>query len=94
MITVGLRTLWEFAEKHSDVRSQISSWIREVEEAVWSTPNDIKARFASASFLAEKTVVFNLKGNKYRLVTKISFKTQHVIVKWIGTHADYSKRKL
>ena len=75
----------------ADVVAQLNAWLCEVEEAHRQTPNDIRARYAHASFLANNRVVFNLKGNKYRLDTRISFKNQVVYVKRIGTHAEYSK---
>jgi mRNA interferase HigB len=89
MKVVGRKHLDDFATRHADVRSQIDAWRCEVEEAKWASPNDIKARFASASFLADNRVVFNLKGNKYRLDTKVSYKSQVVLIMRIGTHAEY-----
>ena len=87
---VGRETLEKFARKHADVRGQIDAWVCDAEEAEWQTPDDIKRRYASASFLANKRVIFNLKENKYRLDTKISFKNQVVLIMRIGTHAEYS----
>ena len=82
-----------FESKHSDVRSQVSAWLWEVEGSQWRGPADMKKRYPHASILADNQVVFNLKGNKYRLHTKISFKKQVVVIKRIGTHAEYSKWK-
>ena len=79
MKLVGRNILDSFARKHADVRGQIDAWVSEVEEAEWETPNDIKRRYAHASFLANNRVIFNLKGNKYRLDTKVSFKIQELI---------------
>ena len=89
MKLVGCNHLDDFATRHADVRSQIDAWRCEVEEAKWASPNDIKARFANASFLADNRVVFNLKGNKYRLDTKVAYKNQVVLIMRIGTHAEY-----
>jgi len=69
------------------------AWILEAEEADWSGTADIKARFPSASFLSDNRVVFNIKGNRYRLEVKVSYEIKVVLVKWIGTHAEYSKRE-
>jgi mRNA interferase HigB len=88
---VARERLEKFAAKHADARPQIDAWLCEVEEADWRTTNDIKARFPSASLLAENRVVFNLKGNKYRLDAKIGYEGQVVLVMRIGTHAEYSK---
>lgn len=93
MKIVGLKILEEFGNRHADVVSQIDTWIYEVEEAQWQTPNDIKAHYVHASFLADNRVVFNLKGNKYRLEVKVSYKSQVVLINRIGTHAEYSKWK-
>lgn len=93
MKIVGLRILETFGELHADVRKQVGAWLHEVEEAEWRSPADIKARYAAASFLADNRVIFNLKGNRYRLKIKVSYKSQIVLVKRIGTHAEYSKWK-
>ena len=91
MKVVGRKHLDNFSRRHADVRSQIDAWLCEVEEAQWLTPNDIKVRFADASFFADNRVVFNLKGNKYRLDTKVTYKNQVVLIIRIGTHAEYDK---
>jgi mRNA interferase HigB len=91
MKVFGITILDEFAIKHADVRGQVSSWLAEVKFANWHIPADIKARYATASFLPNNIVIFNLKGKKYRLEVLVGFKTQTVIIKRIGTHAEYSK---
>ena len=91
MRIVGRRILDKFKQHHADARSHVDAWVAEVEDAEWDTPNDIKGRFASASFLPKNRVVFNLKGNKYRLDVKVTYKTKVVLIKRIGTHAEYNK---
>ena len=91
MIVVGTTILTEFVDGHGDVRGQIAAWLAEVKAATWQTPAELKARYSSVSFLEGNRVVFNLKGNKYRLEVMVSFKNQTVLVKRIGTHAEYSK---
>jgi mRNA interferase HigB len=81
----------EFCKIHTEIASQILIWLSEAEGSEWKTPQDIKARYASASFLENNRVIFNLKGNKYRLDTKIAYKTGIVLIMRIGTHAEYSK---
>ncbi|MDQ2922044.1 MAG: type II toxin-antitoxin system HigB family toxin [Acidobacteriota bacterium] len=93
MKVVGRESLEKFARKHADVRGQIDAWVCEAEEADWQTPDDIKKRYASVSFLANNRVIFNLKGNKYRLDIKISFKNQLILIMRIGTHEEYSTWK-
>jgi mRNA interferase HigB len=91
MKIIGLRELQAFKDRHADVRSQVDAWRNEVETAQWNTPLDVTERYASASILSDNQVVFNLKGNKYRLLVKISYKNKIVFVKKAGTHAEYSK---
>ncbi len=91
MIVLGKKTLEDFKKGHADVRTQIDAWVCEAEDAEWQSPNDIKARYTSASFLADNRVVFNLKGNSYRLDVKVAYKTKTVLIKRIGTHAEYDR---
>jgi mRNA interferase HigB len=91
MQVVGRERLEEFAREHADARLQMDAWLAEVLEANWQGPADIKKRYASASFLGENKVVFNLKGNKYRLLAVVAYKQQVVVVSRIGTHAEYSE---
>jgi mRNA interferase HigB len=94
MNVIGKKILSEFSARHADVRERLSAWLNEAEEANWKRSQDIKQRYASASFLADNIVVFNIKGNDYRLVAKIDYKNQIVLIKKIGTHAEYSRWKL
>ena len=93
MKVVGRKKLEEFSRRHADVRSQLHAWLCSVEESQWQTPHDVKALYATASFLGDNRGVFNLKGNKYRLDVKLSYKNQVVLIKRIGTHAEYSSWK-
>lgn len=93
MKVIGLNQIKEFCDSHADVRKQFNTWLCEVEDAQWNTPHDVKERFVNASFLKDNRVIFNLKGNSYRLDTKISYKNQLVFIKRIGTHSEYSKWK-
>ncbi|MEW5976035.1 MAG: type II toxin-antitoxin system HigB family toxin [Acidobacteriota bacterium] len=92
MIILGRDKLYQFGQAHADARNWISSWIAEVEDANWRTPQDIKRRYSSASFLPENRVIINVKGNSYRLEVQVAFKTGTVVVKHIETHAEYTKR--
>ncbi len=89
MKLVGLPVLFEFCQRHADCQQAVSAWIAEVKSATWQTPNDIKARYSTASFLSDNRVVFNIKGNRYRLGVKIYYAAQTVIVKQAATHAEY-----
>jgi mRNA interferase HigB len=92
MKVAGRELLDTFCRRHVDARSWIESWIAEVEAAQWTTPRAIRNRYASASFLARNVVVFNVKGNKYRLETSVAYRTGVVLVTWIGSHAEYDVR--
>jgi mRNA interferase HigB len=73
------------------VKSALDSWFHEVLRAQWETPADIVIAYANASIVGSDRVVFNIKGNSYRLVVAINYPHQIVFIKWIGSHADYDK---
>lgn len=92
MRVVGQRILRKSIERYAELKPRISAWLCEAKEANWNTPQDIKNRYSSVSFLKDQVVVFNIKGNKYRLETKVSYKLGEVRILWIGTHKEYNKR--
>lgn len=92
MRLIGLNILQEFCEKHSDCKSWIENWIADVRAAKWRSLNDLKERYPSASILAKNIVIFNVKGNSYRLSVQVAVSMQIVAIKWIGTHAEYSRK--
>ena len=93
MRLVGRKILDAFIGNHADARAWVENWIADVELARWRTPQDIKNNFTSASFLAERIVIFNVKGNRYRLEVQTAYNAGIVIVRWAGSHAAYTKRK-
>ncbi len=92
MRIVGREKLSEFAGAHADARPWIDNWIAATELVTWRTPPDVKDQYASASFLADNVIVFNVKGNRYRLEVLIAYRTGTVVIRKIETHAEYSKR--
>ena len=92
MRVVGRETLDRFCSRHADARKWITSWLAEVESSTWATPQSIKDRYSSASFVGGNTVIFNVKGNDYRLEVVVAFKTGIIAVKWVGKHAEYDER--
>jgi mRNA interferase HigB len=92
MRIVGREALDRFCSKHADARKWIASWLQEVEASTWTTPQAIKDRYVNASFLEGNTVIFNVKGNDYRMEVLVAYQTGIVSVKWIGTHAEYDER--
>ncbi|MCK4663389.1 MAG: type II toxin-antitoxin system HigB family toxin [Bacteroidales bacterium] len=89
MRVVAKKILREFWEKYSDSKEQLKTWYKETSKATWSNPSDIKAEYAKASILKNSRVVFNICGNKYRLIVEINYKRQWVFIRFIGTHNDY-----
>lgn len=92
MKLVGRGQLDSFVARHTDARDWIRAWITETEGSTWRGTMDIKQRYSSASFLANNVVIFNVKGNKYRLEVQVAFNSGIVFIKWIGTHAEYDRR--
>lgn len=83
-----LKSFWEQAA-HRDAEQPLKAWLEEAQAANWRQPADIKAQFRSASVLGNRRVVFNIKGNHYRLVVAVAYRFQAVYVKFVGTHAQY-----
>lgn len=75
--------------KHRDAEPALKAWYEEAKKAQWKTPADIKAQYANASFIANNRVVFNIKGNDYRLIVAVAYKMQYVFIKFVGTHKQY-----
>lgn len=86
---IAKRTLREFWKKHGDCEEQLKSWYYEAEHSNWKTPNNIKSKYPSASIITSNRVVFNIKGNNYRLIVKINYDYGIVWIRFVGTHAEY-----
>ena len=86
---IAVATLRAFWQRHPDAEQPLKAWFEEATKANWTQPSDIKARYRSASVLKNRRVVFNIKGNEYRLIVAIAYRLQIVYVKFIGTHAEY-----
>lgn len=84
-------TLRAFWETHPEAEQYLKTWYDIALNAVWRTPADVKQTYANASILKNNRVVFNIKGNAYRLVVKMNFEKQWIFVRFIGTHGDYDK---
>ncbi|MGB5103766.1 MAG: type II toxin-antitoxin system HigB family toxin [Steroidobacteraceae bacterium] len=85
----ALRHFWESASGRTDARRALEAWYREARRATWTSPQDIKRMYASASVLQGGRVVFNICGNRYRLVVHIDYRHRTVFVRFVGTHGDY-----
>lgn len=89
MRLIALGTLREFWRIYPDSKEQLQAWYQLLKSAVWKSPNDVKRQFRSASIIGGNRVVFNIAGNKYRLIVKIHYNTGIVYVRFIGTHREY-----
>ena len=86
MRIVSLQTLWTYSIKNPETEQALLAWYNEVLSEIWKQPADIKERYASASILKKRRVVFNIKGNKFRLIVAVAYKIGVVYIKFIGTH--------
>lgn len=93
MQIVALRNLESYWEQPNrrDAEGALKSWLFEAKLARWMCPQDVKKQYANASIIANNRVVFNVKGNDYRLIVAIAYRMQYIYVKFIGTHAEYDK---
>ena len=85
-----LRDFWGRPGRR-DSEGPLRAWFAEVRQAAWRTPADVKAAHRNASFVGGDRVVFNVGGNKYRLVVAVKYSAQTVFVRFVGTHADYDE---
>ncbi len=92
MQLVNLEVLEALKQAHADTRGALDAWRSEVEKACWASPQDVKDRFSTASFLGDNRIIFNIKGNSYRLVVKVRFRNGVVLIEWGGRHAEYDKK--
>jgi mRNA interferase HigB len=91
MRVIARKTLREFWNNHSDSESVLKAWFWEAQHSQWKSPADIKKKYPHASILPDNRVVFNIKGNTYRLVVKINYDYGQVFIRFLGTHAEYDK---
>jgi mRNA interferase HigB len=89
MRVISKATLVEFWQAHPASRHALQTWFEDASRAEWRSPQDIKLRYASASFVSSNRVVFNIKGNDYRLVVAVAYRFGAVYVKFLGTHKQY-----
>lgn len=89
MRVISKAVLVEFWHKHPSSKQAFQTWFEDVSRAHWKTPQDIKLRYASASFVAANRVVFNIKGNDYRVVVSVAYRFEALYIKFVGTHAEY-----
>lgn len=91
MKVIAVGTLRDFWSRHPDAEQPLKAWYDEAKHAVWRTPQDVRQRYASASFVGHNRVVFNIKGNDYRLIVAVAYRFQAIYIKFIGTHTEYDR---
>jgi mRNA interferase HigB len=97
MRIIGRRTLREFVRRragskdHGALKGALDAWFDEVKKARWKNTADVRRRYTTASIISADRIVFNIKGNDYRLIVSVDFEKSIVWIKWLGTHKDYDK---
>ena len=91
MHVISRKALKEFWEREPEAELQLRAWFAEAEDAEWKNPADVKAKYGRASILKGNRAVFNICGNKYRLVVRINYAFGRVYIRFVGTHAEYDE---
>jgi mRNA interferase HigB len=93
MRIIAFKTLREFFEKneYADAEISLRAWYHEVKAAQWQNSNELKEQYKNASIVGDGRVVFNIKGNDYRLVVAINYEFQVIFIRFVGTHKEYDK---
>lgn len=91
MKVIAVSTLRSFWERHPESEHPLRAWYDEAKHASWNAPQDIREHYASASVVGRNRVVFNIKGNNYRLIVAVAYRFQAIYTKFIGTHAEYDR---
>ena len=91
MRVISKKILREYWERHADVQHPLQAWLEDAERAEWRTPSDVRRDYGDDAVLPDNRAVFNIKGNRYRLVTKIHYNTGIVYIRFVGTHAEYDR---
>ena len=91
MHVISRLKLIKFWEKHADAETPLRLWFKKVEKAKWKNINELKKEFPSADYVGNNRVVFDIKGNKYRIVVVVYFEGQKMFIRFVGSHAEYDK---
>ena len=94
MRVISRKKLRQFWENHPEARQSLQAWYADIKHANWKKPSDIKSVYQTASFISNNRVVFNIKGNKYRIVVVIEYRFGIVFIRYIGTHQEYNHIKV
>ncbi len=89
MRIIAKKTLVEFYSEHQDAKTALEEWYEKAENAEWEDFSQVKQTFKTADYVGNKRIVFNIKGNRYRLVALVLFRIKMVYIRFVGTHGDY-----
>lgn len=89
MRVITLNTLISYIEQYPNCEQSLKSWLFETKIAEWSSPQELKQQFTNASIISNKRVIFNINGNKFRLIVDIEFRLKIIFIVWFGTHKEY-----
>ena len=89
MRIIAVNTLREYWEKYPKTEQPLKAWVQEIEQSNWESPQALKLKYSHASILSGKRVVFNISGNKFRLIVDIEYRLKIVFVVWFGLHTEY-----
>ena len=89
MRIIAVNTIREYWLKYPNTEQSLKAWLQEVEYSEWKTPQALKAKYRSASIISGKRVIFNINGNKFRLIVDIEYRLKIVFVVWFGSHSEY-----
>ena len=91
MRVIAVKTLKQYGKKKKEAEQSLFVWYEEAGKAHWKNHNELKEHIRNASVVGDKRMVFNIHGNKYRLIVDIEYRLQIIFIVWIGTHAEYDK---
>jgi len=91
MRIISRKTLRDFWDKHPDARQPLQAWYEDAKHSEWRSPADIRNIYRNASFLADNRVIFNIKGNHYRLVVVVQYAHGILYIRFVGTHREYDR---
>jgi len=91
MRIIAISTLRNYWSRSKKAEQPLKAWIQETQNSIWENSSELKKKYRNASIINSKRVVFNIKGNDYRLVVDIEYRLKIVFIVWIGTHAQYDK---
>ena len=95
MHIIKTKTLYDWLRipKYKNAKDAIEAWVNDFSNTDYANPNEIRTKYGSADFLGNNTLIFNIKGNHYRLIVRVRYQFKRVYIIWFGTHVEYDKLK-